>query len=52
MVFAAAVRTGKEYMRDVTSIDPEWLPELAPHFYHTKFRSGNEPPPDAPFLAV
>lgn len=25
--------TTKEYMRDVTAIDPLWLAEIAPHFY-------------------
>ena len=29
-------------MRDVTAIDPEWLPELAPHFYRHVNKSGNE----------
>lgn len=47
VVYAAAVRTGREYMRDVTAIDPEWLPELAPHFYESKQRSGFERPADA-----
>ena len=49
VVYAQSVRTGKEYMRDVTSIDPDWLPELAPHFYRTRNKSGSERPPDAPF---
>ena len=47
VVFASAVRTGREYMRDVTAIDPEWLPELAPHFYRHVNKSGNERPLDA-----
>ena len=47
VVYAAAVRTGREYMRDVTAIDPEWLSELAPHFYAMTQRSGNERPADA-----
>eukprot|EP00123_Amoebidium_parasiticum_P020541 comp5204_c0_seq1/m.1245 comp5204_c0_seq1/g.1245 ORF comp5204_c0_seq1/g.1245 comp5204_c0_seq1/m.1245 type:complete len:699 (-) comp5204_c0_seq1:13-2109(-) len=33
VVFYEVVLTTQEYMRDVTVIDPEWLPELAPHFY-------------------
>ncbi len=49
VVYVSAVRTGKEYMRDVTSVDPEWLPELAPHFYATRNKSGAEPPPDGAF---
>jgi ATP-dependent RNA helicase DDX35 len=47
VVYAAAVRTGREYMRDVTAIDPEWLPELAPHFYESKQKSGFERAADA-----
>lgn len=27
------VLTSKVYIRDVTAIESEWLPELAPHFY-------------------
>lgn len=27
------VETAKAYMRDVTTIDREWLTELAPDFY-------------------
>ena len=34
LVFNEVVHTNKEYMRDVTTIQPEWLCELAPHFYH------------------
>jgi ATP-dependent RNA helicase DDX35 len=49
VVYVSAVNTGKEYMRDVTSVDPEWLPELAPHFYAKRNKSGAEPPPDAAF---
>nr|KAG5708056.1 hypothetical protein BaRGS_025194 [Batillaria attramentaria] len=33
LVFNEVVHTAKEYMRDVTTIEPEWLRELAPHFY-------------------
>lgn len=47
VVYAAAVRTGREYMRDVTAIDPAWLPELAPHFYMSQQKSGFERPADA-----
>jgi hypothetical protein len=28
--------TTKSFMRDVTPIDLNWLPELAPHFYEKK----------------
>jgi ATP-dependent RNA helicase DDX35 len=34
LVFHELVHTNREYMRDVTLIKPEWLYELAPHFYH------------------
>jgi ATP-dependent RNA helicase DDX35 len=27
------VLTTRVYIRDVTVIEPDWLPELAPHFY-------------------
>lgn len=33
VVFNEVIQTNKEYMRDVTVIKPEWLCELAPHFF-------------------
>lgn len=33
VVYHELVRTTKEYMREVTTIDPKWLPELAGTFY-------------------
>ncbi len=33
LVFNEVVYTSKEFMRDVTTIDPQWLYELAPHYY-------------------
>eukprot|EP00112_Aurelia_sp_Birch-Aquarium-sp1_P003315 Seg1370.10_Seg1370.9 transcript_id=Seg1370.10_Seg1370.9/GoldUCD/mRNA.D3Y31 product="putative ATP-dependent RNA helicase DHX35" protein_id=Seg1370.10_Seg1370.9/GoldUCD/D3Y31 len=33
VVFNQVLLTSKEYMRDVTVIDPEWLLELASHYY-------------------
>ena len=36
VVYCAAVRTDREYMRDVTVVDPSWLTELAPHFYEAR----------------
>ncbi|KAF9103931.1 hypothetical protein BGX27_010310 [Mortierella sp. AM989] len=35
VIFHELVETGqgKAYMREVTAIEPEWLEELAPHFY-------------------
>ncbi|KAL8616322.1 ATP-dependent RNA helicase [Nucella lapillus] len=34
LIFNEVVHTSKEYMRDVTAMQAEWLCELAPHFYH------------------
>ncbi|KAF9178107.1 hypothetical protein BGZ50_008054 [Haplosporangium sp. Z 11] len=38
VIFHEVVETGqnKAYMREVTAIEPEWLEELAPHFYILK----------------
>ncbi|KAL5287321.1 DHX8 family protein [Megaselia abdita] len=33
VIYHELVQTTKEYMREVTSIDPKWLPEFAPSFY-------------------
>ena len=33
VVFNEVVQTTKDYMRDVTVIQPEWLCEIAPDFY-------------------
>ncbi|KAG8200740.1 hypothetical protein JTE90_022345 [Oedothorax gibbosus] len=33
IVFNEVLHTTKEYMRDITVIEPEWLYELAPHYY-------------------
>lgn len=33
VIFNEVVMTGKDYMRDVTVIEPKWLYELAPHYY-------------------
>ena len=33
VIFNEVVHTTKEYMRDITVIKPEWLYELAPHYY-------------------
>ena len=34
-----AVLTTKEYMRVVSEIKPEWLVEIAPHYYSKKVRT-------------
>ncbi|KAI7820234.1 putative ATP dependent RNA helicase [Gamsiella multidivaricata] len=41
VIFHEVVETsqGKAYMREVTAIEPEWLEELAPHFYIIKRKS-------------
>ncbi|KAF9572912.1 hypothetical protein EC968_009218 [Mortierella alpina] len=38
VIFHEVVETaqGKAYMREVTAIEPEWLEQLAPHFYTMK----------------
>mmetsp|Transcript_38970 Transcript_38970/g.96645 ORF Transcript_38970/g.96645 Transcript_38970/m.96645 type:complete len:145 (-) Transcript_38970:106-540(-) len=36
VVFHELVFTTKEYMRTVTEIRPEWLLEIAPHYYQKK----------------
>lgn len=33
VVFNDIVQTNKDYMRDISVIEPDWLCELAPHFY-------------------
>jgi ATP-dependent RNA helicase DHX8/PRP22 len=33
VIYHELVMTTKEYMREVTTIDPKWLPELAPKFF-------------------
>lgn len=36
VIFHEIILTSKEFMREVSSIQPQWLPEIAPHFYETK----------------
>ena len=33
VVFHEVLQTNKDYMRDLTVIEPSWLYELAPHYY-------------------
>jgi hypothetical protein len=40
LIFHEVVETSKEFMREVTIIEPVWLYEIAPHFYNW-----NGPPP-------
>jgi len=37
IVFNEVIETSKLFARDITVIKPEWLTELAPHFYHENF---------------
>ncbi len=36
MVYHELVLTSKEFMRTVSEIRPEWLVEIAPHYYSKK----------------
>ena len=36
MVYHELVLTSKEYMRCVSEIRPDWLVEIAPHYYSKK----------------
>ncbi|KAJ4838247.1 Pre-mRNA-splicing factor ATP-dependent RNA helicase DEAH1 [Turnera subulata] len=36
VVYHELVLTSKEYMRQVTEVKPEWLVEIAPHYYQMK----------------
>jgi len=33
VVYHELVQTSKEYMREVCTVDPKWLTEVAPNFY-------------------
>ncbi|XP_020194276.1 pre-mRNA-splicing factor ATP-dependent RNA helicase DEAH1-like [Aegilops tauschii subsp. strangulata] len=43
VVYHELVLTRKEYMRQVTELKPEWLLEIAPHYYQRKDIDGHEP---------
>lgn len=34
IVAGEILHTTKLYVKDITVIDPRWLTELAPHYYH------------------
>jgi ATP-dependent RNA helicase DDX35 len=34
IVFGEVLHTTKLYCKDITTIQPQWLMELAPHYYH------------------
>jgi ATP-dependent RNA helicase DDX35 len=40
VLYSEVIQTQKQYMRDVMSIDPKWLTEIAPHFY--EFRESDK----------
>jgi ATP-dependent RNA helicase DDX35 len=33
VIFIEVLHTSKEFMRDITTVEPKWLYELAPHYY-------------------
>ncbi len=35
IVFEELVQTSRRYARNVTAVDPRWLPELAPQLFRT-----------------
>jgi pre-mRNA-splicing factor ATP-dependent RNA helicase DHX16 len=43
VVYHEMVETTKEYMRQVTEIKPEWLHEIAPHYYQDGILNTPEP---------
>ncbi|KAI5018081.1 hypothetical protein ZWY2020_042969 [Hordeum vulgare] len=43
VVYHELVLTTKEYMRQVTELKPEWLLEIAPHYYQRRDIDGHEP---------
>jgi ATP-dependent RNA helicase DDX35 len=36
VIYHEVIETTKRFMRDLTVIEQDWLPELAPHFYSFK----------------
>ncbi|TPX58828.1 hypothetical protein SpCBS45565_g07893 [Spizellomyces sp. 'palustris'] len=40
VVYHEVVETTKSFMRDLTVIEPDWLTELAPHFYERRATTG------------
>ncbi|KAJ1262717.1 hypothetical protein BS78_09G131500 [Paspalum vaginatum] len=43
VLYHELVETTKEYMRQVTELKPEWLLEIAPHYYHNNNLNKPEP---------
>ena len=35
--------TSQRYIRDITMVEPEWLSEVAPHFYAYRCTTDDEP---------
>lgn len=40
LVYHEVISTTKQFMRDISVVEPNWLTDIAPHFY--EFRSGHE----------
>ncbi|KAI9105731.1 P-loop containing nucleoside triphosphate hydrolase protein [Phlyctochytrium arcticum] len=40
VIYHEVVETTKKFMRDLTVVEPEWLTEMAPHFYELKAKQG------------
>lgn len=45
VVYNEVLLTAERYMRDITAVEPEWLSELAPHFYHYRPEFANAEDP-------
>lgn len=41
LIYHEVLLTAEHFMRECTAIDPQWLPELAPHFYAMKTQNLN-----------
>ncbi|KAJ1736122.1 hypothetical protein LPJ61_000172 [Coemansia biformis] len=45
VIFASAMATTKTYIQGVTAIEPEWLTELAPHYFSASQAAPSRPHP-------
>ena len=41
VVFHEVIRTAQDYMREVIAIEPQWLSEIAPHYYQLRQSSSS-----------
>eukprot|EP00047_Mylnosiga_fluctuans_P021813 m.109397 g.109397 ORF g.109397 m.109397 type:complete len:706 (+) comp9039_c1_seq1:13-2130(+) len=46
VVFNEVVLTSECFMRDITAVEPEWLSELAPHYYRYRPEFDGKPDPE------